>query len=249
MDCALTGAPATLTAATAANINPRNHRFTCFSSSSRARRLYTRLAASHSQFQYREAGAEPAWRKASSANLMPVSIEEAAAQQLFLKAQTTWSARVTPRFESFVLPCGVTFLDARCAPGTNVRFVVRLSDGRTYAETIPAAGAPAVTLVRGGYITGPAGAPLGFYRRWPQSDAPSHATPPPDLAEDPLRTIATVTAVDFAYRIALAGEESINGVKTAHLVLQPVRNPAAYPLRDLWIALDTDQVVRLTYEL
>ena len=180
---------------------------------------------------------------------MPVSIEEAAAQQLFLKAQTTWSARVTPRFESFVLPCGVTFLDARCAPGTNVRFVVRLSDGRTYAETIPAAGAPAVTLVRGGYITGPAGAPLGFYRRWPQSDAPSHATPPPDLAEDPLRTIATVTAVDFAYRIALAGEESINGVKTAHLVLQPVRNPAAYPLRDLWIALDTDQVVRLTYEL
>lgn len=180
---------------------------------------------------------------------MPVPIDGApTAQQLFLKAQATWSARATPRFESFVLPCAVTFLDARCAPGTDVRFVVRLSDGRTYAETVAAGGAAPVTLMRGGYITGPAGAPLGFYRRWPQSAAP-RATPPPGLAEDPLRTIATVTVVDIAYRIVAGGNETVDGVETAHLILRPLRDPAVHPLRDLWIALDSDEVVRLTYEL
>jgi hypothetical protein len=100
--------------------------------------------------------------------------------------------------------------------------------------------------MRGGYITGPAGAPLGFYRRWPPADTPQ-GTPPPDLADDPLRTIATVTAVNAAYRVAIAGNETIDGVDTTHLTLEPLRDPAAYPLRDLWIARSDDEVVRLTY--
>ena len=101
---------------------------------------------------------------------------------------------------------GDVSLRPRCPPGADVEFIVRLSDGRTYARTVAAGGAAPLSLMRGGYITGPAGAPLGFYRRLPASDAP-RAAPPPDLTDDPLRTIATVTALDVAYRITVAGNE------------------------------------------
>jgi hypothetical protein len=180
---------------------------------------------------------------------MPVPIDAGqSAQQLFVKAQAAWSARVTPRFESFVLPCAKTFLESRCPPNTDVEFVVRLSDGRTYAQTEPVDGAAPLPLMHGGYIAGPDGAPLGFYRRLPDSAMPQSAAPP-DLANDPLRTIATVSAADVAYRITIAGDETIAGVESAHLVLKPLRDPVAYPLRDLWIARDSYQVVRLTYAL
>ncbi len=246
--CASTRTPLRLPAATAARISPRNHLFTCLSSTFCVEHLYPSGGVTTRRFAMSEAGAGPRTRKLNAIS-MPVPVDGApAAQQLFLKAQSTWSARATPRFESFVLPCAVTFLEARCAPEAEVRFIVRLSDGRAYAETVATGGASPVTLVRGGYITGPAGAPLGFYRRWPQSAVPRPTTPP-DLAEDPLRTIATVTAVDFAYRIAVAGNETIDGVLTTHLVLRPVGDSAAYPLRDLWIGHDDDEVVRLTYEL
>ncbi len=180
---------------------------------------------------------------------MPLPSDDGStAQQLFLQAQAAWSARVTPPFELFVLPCAATFLESRCPPGADVEFIVRHSDGRTYAQTVATAGTTPVTLVRGGYITGPDGAPLGFYRRLPGSVTPKIG-PPPDLADDPLRTIATVTAIDVAYRIRLAGDEKIEGVDSAHLVLEPVRDPAAYPLRDLWVARKGYEVMRLTYAL
>jgi hypothetical protein len=180
---------------------------------------------------------------------MPVPIDAGTtAQQLFLRAQAAWSARITPRFESFVLQCAATFLEPRCPPGADVEFIVRLADGRTYAQTVAHGGATPLTLMHGGYITGPAGAPLGFYRRLPVVETPQVAAPP-DLADDPLRTIATVTALDVAYRITVTGTETIDGVDAAHLVLEPVRDPAAYPLRALWIARDDYAVVRLTYAL
>lgn len=180
---------------------------------------------------------------------MPVPIDaNQPAQQLFVKAQAAWSARVTPRFESFVLPCAKTFLEPHCPPDVDVEFIVRLSDGRAYAQTVPVEGTAPLPLMHGGYITGPDGAPLGFYRRLPDSAAPQ-SPPPPDLADDPLKTIAAVSAADVAYRIALAGNETIAGVESAHLTLKPLRDPVAYPLRDLWIARDSYQVVRLTYAL
>ncbi len=179
---------------------------------------------------------------------MPVPYDAGlTAQQLFLRAQATWSARPVPRFESFVLPCAATFLEPRCFAGADVQFIVRMSDGRTYARTVAKGDTRPITLMRGGYITGPDGAPLGFHRRWPEPDRPPAS--PPDLADDPLRTIATVTAVDVAYRVTIAGDERIDGSGAVHLVLQPLRDPTAYPLRDLWIARNDHEVVRLVYAL
>lgn len=100
--------------------------------------------------------------------------------------------------------------------------------------------------MHGGYITGPAGAPFGFYRRVPAT--PLATPPPPNLAADPIQTIATVQAVDRAYAISLVGTETVRGYVTMHLKLRPLRDPDLYPLRDLWVDQTTSNVVRLTYE-
>ncbi len=165
---------------------------------------------------------------------------------IFTRAQTVWSARTEPPYESFTLSCEDTFLADKCQAGTQVQFIVRLSDGRTFAQTIAANGRPASVLLRGGYIVGPAGAPFGFYRRSPVPGA-TIAAPPPNLAEDPMTTIATVAAVDRAYAITLAGTELTGACTCYHLRLRPLRDPQAYPLRDLWIDTMTYNVVRLTY--
>lgn len=168
------------------------------------------------------------------------------AEQIFLRAQAAWTARVQPAFVAFTLPCDATFLAAQCGPNARVRFIVRMLDGRTYARTIAHADAPAKTLVRGAYITGPAGAPLGFVRSVPNGNAAP--SPPPNLAPDPLRTIVSVTAIDYAYSVRDLGQENVDGVQTLHLGLTPLRKPDLYPLRDLWVAVDSYQIVRLVYE-
>lgn len=166
---------------------------------------------------------------------------------IFKRAQQAWQARAMPRYESFEVACESTFLAPRCAAGDGVAFTVRTSDGRTYAQTLPAAGAPAKVLLRGGYITGPADTPLGFYRALPSNGSPP-PSPPPNLAPDPLETIATVTANARVYDVRLAGEESVGGRTCYHLVLRPLIAPDRYPLRELWVDTGSFEVVQLTYE-
>jgi hypothetical protein len=165
---------------------------------------------------------------------------------IFTQAQTVWRARAVPAYESFTLPCSSTLLADKCSAGTQVQFIVRLSDGRTFAQTIAENGRPATVLLHGGYIVGPAGAPFGFYRRSPAPGATT-APPPPNLAEDPIATIATVAAIDRAYAIAFAGTQSVGAHTCYHLRLRPLRDPQSYPLRDLFVDTTTYDVVRLSY--
>ena len=153
---------------------------------------------------------------------------------IFTRAQTVWSARAAPAYESFTVPCEETFLASQCEAGTVVQFIVRLADGRTFAQTLTSDGHPATVLLRGGYAFGPAGAPFGFYRRVPLPGA-TLAPRPPNLIEDPIATIATVSAVDRAYDIALVGTEAVDGHSCYYLRLRPLRDPQAYPLRELWV--------------
>lgn len=154
---------------------------------------------------------------------------------------------MVPPYESFQVACDSTFLAPHCAAGDRVAFTVRMSDGRTYAQTLPAADAPAKVLLHGGYITGPVDTPLGFYRALPNSGSPL-TPPPPNLAPDPLQTIATVTANAHVYDVRLAGEERVDGRTCYHLVLQPLIAPDRYPLRELWVDASSFEVVQLTYE-
>jgi hypothetical protein len=73
-------------------------------------------------------------------------------------------------------------------------------------------------------------------------------SPPPNFAPDPLRTIASVTAIDYAYRVQNLGQEIVGGIEAFHLELAPLRKPDLYPLRDLWVAVDSYQIIRLVYE-
>jgi hypothetical protein len=166
--------------------------------------------------------------------------------EIFGRAQRAWMARAIPPYESFVVACENTFLAPHCAAGDRVEFTVRASDGRTYAQTLPAGGAPPKVLLRGGYITGPADTPLGFYRVLPNGQSPPSS--PPNFAPDPLQTIATVTTSAHVYDIRLTGEESIDGRTCYHLTLRPLIEPDRYPLRELWVDATSFEVVQLTYE-
>lgn len=165
---------------------------------------------------------------------------------IFTRAQVAWNARVVPPYESFTLPCELTFLAKSCSAGTIVEFVVRLRDGRTFAQTRGADGRPGTVLLHGGYAFGPAGAPLGFYRRTPAQGATPFPSPP-NLAADPIQTIAVVHAVDRAYDITYVETTTIAARTVYHLRLRPLRDPQTYPLRELWIDTTTYDVVRLSY--
>jgi hypothetical protein len=180
--------------------------------------------------------------------LLAAQIAPPSPEEIFRQAQRAWQARIVPAYESFRIDCANTFLAAQCSPHARVEFVVRTSDGRSYAHTIPTQGAPPMVLLRGGYITGPAETPLGFYRFLGNDAGAPAPSPPPNLAPDPLLTIATVTAATHAYAIALAGEESVDGRLCYHLLLRPTIHPDRYPLRALWVEESSYQVVQLTYE-
>ena len=163
---------------------------------------------------------------------------------IFSQAQKAWQARVVPPYVSFQIDCRHTFLASSCPANTDVRFVVRTKDGSSFAQMVSATAGAAQILMRGGHITGPLSTPLGFYRA--EGDADFSGAP--NLVPDPLPVIANVTSGAHVYDVTLAGEETVGGFLTYHLVLHPETAPDRYPLRDLWVAESTFEIVQLTYD-
>jgi hypothetical protein len=154
---------------------------------------------------------------------------------------------VVPPYESFRISCERTFLAPRCDSGEIVEFTVRMSDGRSFAAGLPPQGGAPAVLMQGGYITGPVETPLGFYRAL-ANGAPVPMASPPNLAPDPLQTIATVTASGHVYDIELAGEESVDGQLCYVLKLRPQIDSDRYPLRELWVTESDFEVAQLAYQ-
>jgi len=77
-------------------------------------------------------------------------------------------------------------------------------------------------------------------------DAFHDPTPPrkPATPGNAIPEIAVVEAFRHDYRIALAAEETIDGVLTYHLSLDPVHRDGRYRLRDVWIDERTFATVR-----
>jgi hypothetical protein len=169
------------------------------------------------------------------------------AQAIFERTQRAWERRVVPAFVSFELPCADTFLASRCPTGSDAQFVVRMSDGKTFARAVPSG----PILMRGGYILGPAGTPIGFFRSIVGSAATEFTAvaEPPNLAPDPFAppSIATVVSIGRAYDATLAGIETIEGRSAYHLTLRPLGDPQRFPLRDVWVDTQSDEVDALTY--
>jgi len=169
------------------------------------------------------------------------------AAQVLAAATAAWQARSVPAYVQFTLPCADTALSARCDPGDGARFTVRMADGRAYAETVPKDGETTVKpLLNGGLIFGPGGAPLGFFRQVGTATAPP--LPPANLAPDPFKTIAAVSAKARSYDVAFDGSETVGGVDCYRLELKPLGDPERYPLRQLWVGKADSQIRRLTYE-
>jgi hypothetical protein len=152
-----------------------------------------------------------------------------------------------PPYESFTLPCDQTFLAGQCKPGVHVQFIVRTADGRSFAQTIGSDGSRGAVLLHGGTMMGPAGAPFGFYRRTPLPGSPMQVPAPSSSSGDPVSTIASVTAVDRAYDVALAGTVTVGAEPCYRLRLRPLRDPQFYPLRELLVEHDTYRIDGLTY--
>lgn len=72
-----------------------------------------------------------------------------------------------------------------------------------------------------------------------------HVQPPSQFGASSLLTIATVTAIDHAYKVSLLGTETIDGFYTYHLHLEPTSHPERYRIRELWIDVYTYQIVQL----
>ncbi|HEY2475643.1 MAG TPA: hypothetical protein VGI19_12710 [Candidatus Cybelea sp.] len=70
------------------------------------------------------------------------------------------------------------------------------------------------------------------------------AKPSPGGASD-LPTIATVTAIGRAYDVSLVGTDTVEGLYTYHLHLQPTIHPDRNRIRELWVDVYTFQIVRL----
>jgi hypothetical protein len=173
-------------------------------------------------------------------------LHQMVAAQVLDAATVAWHARSIPAYVQFTLPCADTALAHRCDAGDGARFTVRMADGRTYAETVPKDGATTVKpIMNGGLIFGPGGTPLGFFR---QVGNEPPALPPPNLAPDPLKTIATVTAKARTYAVSFDGSEFVGGVDCYRLKLKPLGDPERYPLRQLWVDKASSQIRKLTYE-
>lgn len=169
------------------------------------------------------------------------------AQAIFERAQRFWEDRAVPAYLSFTLPCNETFLGDRCPPLGVVRFVVRMSDGRTFAQDA----ATGTIFMRGGYIVGPAGTPIGFFRSIVGSSGTAFSSaPPPNLGPDPFAppSIATVVSVDRAYAATLADTETNGSRAVYHLVLRPLGDPSKLPLREVWVDRASFAITGLTYE-
>ena len=73
-------------------------------------------------------------------------------------------------------------------------------------------------------------------------------TPEPGPSQAP-RTIGRVSVRSRPYAVTTVGDETIGHTPTVHLALRPLRDPARYILRDLWIDRTTNGVVRLGAEV
>lgn len=68
---------------------------------------------------------------------------------------------------------------------------------------------------------------------------------PIPLVTPGLPTIATVTSIGRVYKVSLVGTESLGGLYTYHLHLEPTSHPERYRVRELWVDAYTYQIEQL----
>jgi len=72
---------------------------------------------------------------------------------------------------------------------------------------------------------------------------PTEASTP--IGTSKLPTIATVRAIGRIYNVSLVGTETVAGLYTYHMHLEPTIRPDRYRIRELWVDVYTYQIVQL----
>lgn len=158
--------------------------------------------------------------------------------QIFQRAEQSWEARKLPPYIEFEVE--ITNRDANGTVTTGREHVVlRTFDHWCATREIDSDSAAPKTSA-GTHCVGPAYSPLGFNI---SSEYPDSREIDPFQGSVPV--IASVRAAHYTVR--LSGEERVGGLTAYHLILTPIAEPQAYPLRAVWVDTRTSDVLKLTY--
>lgn len=180
-----------------------------------------------------------------------VGVNEAAptateGQEIFNKAWDVWIGQARPTYLQFTMPCHDLGRTRTCGSSTRMIVTIRSADGQAHVDAVDANAGSSHVLLDGGYIYGPAFAPLSFVQRT-KSAAPSAPTEP-ILFDDGIKVIGSVKARPHYYDSTLVGRESFNGNDVFRLRLVPLGDPDLYPLRQLIVDANTYRVRQLDYQ-
>jgi len=170
-------------------------------------------------------------------------------EAIFARARTVAEARVLPPYLEYTTYAA--FVRKGHIDAEHYHVIVRTADGVSNVTPVP--DSPADHIDTKSYVQK---SPPYF---WPattfglardqRNDSRefglSGGAPAPQPSATPLTTIGSVRAVTHEYTVTLAGIETLDGVRTYHLLLAPKYDPQAHQIREAYIDADTFQTRRL----
>lgn len=161
---------------------------------------------------------------------------------IFERAENAWHAQSLPKYIQF------TTFSAQISSDP-IRVIIRTSDGKAFAETIPPSPRQKPVAFPGVALEGPEHSPLGF------CVTDQHCTGV--LGADPfgggyaggggLRTIAAVHAFSIPYFITQTDYMDFDGLPVYDLKLVPKMDPGRFRMREVVIDATTYHVWKMIY--
>ncbi len=158
---------------------------------------------------------------------------------IFQRAQDAWEGRYLPPYVEFDVAIEHHYASGKDVTGSE-HVLLRTFDH--WCRTHEVESDTGVTTSNGPSCVGPALSPLGF-----NISAQYPTSTQVDPFAGPLRTITAVRALH--YTATFDGEQTIDGHRCYHLLLQPIGNPDYYPLRAVWADEVSYDVRKLTYAM
>jgi hypothetical protein len=172
-------------------------------------------------------------------------------EEIFARARTVAEARVLPPYLEYTTYAA--FVRKGHIDAEHFHVIVRTSDGMANVTPVPDSQADHIDTKSYVQRTPPYFWPATTFglARDQRNDSQSFGLmggapmPSPDPTASPIATIGSVRAVTHEYTVTLAGSETLEGVRTYHLLLEPKFDPQAHQIREAFIDAQTFQTRRL----
>lgn len=161
---------------------------------------------------------------------------------IFQRTVNAWHQQNLPPYIEFT-----TFSDQ--VSSDPVRIIIRTSDGKAYAETIPASRRQKPVEYPGVMLEGPGASQLGFCVNEQHCTGVLGADPFGTAVANPsgLRTIAAAHAFANPYTIVDTQYMDFDGTPVYDLKLEPKRDPLAFRMREIVVDATTYHVWKMIY--